>query len=90
MNVVYVPIDGFRTYEYASDGDVLIATINGVTDIFDFSEMANGVAEEFNTTLPVCPVIRAERINGKLTLFLRTWYWGVSNYKNRVEGEDTL
>ncbi|MDR5867923.1 hypothetical protein [Halomonas koreensis] len=90
MQVNYTPVDDFIVYDYTADGDVLTATVNGETDTFDFSDMPDGVATEFDTTLPRCPIQRAERVDGVLTVHLIAWYWGAANYENRLEGEATL
>mgnify|MGYP001384861043 CR=1 FL=1 len=90
MRVTYIPVDSFIEYNYAASGYVLTATINGETDTFDFTGMPDGVATEFDTTLPHCPVIRAERVDGVLTVHLIAWYWGAANYENRLEGEAEL
>ena len=90
MKVEYVAQDGFINYKYYAVGEVLTATVNGETDTFDFTDMSDGVATEFDTTLPRCPVIKAERIDGILTVHLLAWYWGAVNYENRLEGEATL
>ncbi|MCT8506128.1 hypothetical protein [Chromohalobacter moromii] len=90
MKIIYTPQDGFISFEYVAEGDLLTATVNGETDTFDFTDMPDGVATEFDTTLPRCPIIKAERSDGVLTVHLLAWYWGSANYKNRLEGEATL
>ncbi|MEQ5768171.1 hypothetical protein NFH98_11245 [Halomonas sp. H33-56] len=90
MKVKYFSQSGFINYQYSADGEEITATINGQTDTFDFSKMRNGTATQFETVLPYCPVIKAERVDGELTVHLITWYWGAANYENRLEGEAEL
>lgn len=67
-SVVY---DG-RIVEYSFDGEIITATFNGVTDIFDFTDMPNDVeipisntkgGLDIDTILPFIPIIYAKRTN---------------------------
>jgi hypothetical protein len=47
---------------YSFDGEVITATLNGMTDTFDFTDMPIGVMDgDAETTLPVSPIVSAER-----------------------------
>jgi hypothetical protein len=62
------------TYEFGND--VIIATIGDVTDIFDFSGLPDGIVDrisDIETTLPVNPIQRVERIDGVLYVTLLKW-----------------
>lgn len=39
-------------------------------DTFDFSSMPDGIAQEINTILPFNPILRAERVDGVLSVEL--------------------
>lgn len=52
--------------EYEFQGEKIIAKIDGLEDEFDFSAMPDGVAEHIETTLPVNPILEANRENGIL------------------------
>ena len=61
--------------EYIFKGETITATLNGVTDIFDFSTLQEGdeVARneetgelEIETCLPILPILDARRENGQI------------------------
>lgn len=73
MKVLFSPMFSDRSKsEYEFNGEKIIATINGVTDEFDFSSFPDGEAdtENIQTTLPVQPIISAKRENGELYVIL--------------------
>jgi hypothetical protein len=55
---------------YTFSGEVVTATIDGASDVFDFTSMADGIAVDIQTNLPVNPIINAERTNGILSVEL--------------------
>lgn len=68
MHIKYSPqrIDGQLAYEF--DGEVIMVTLNGQTDTFDFSAFPNGEArvELIETVLPENPIKAAKRVDGEL------------------------
>jgi hypothetical protein len=46
---------------YSFQGDVLTITLEGITDIFDFTDMPIGIMDSVETDLPMNPILRAER-----------------------------
>lgn len=74
MRAILTPQRSDRRAEYSAAGDVLTVAMGDQTDTFDFSDMPDGRATEFESTLPVCPVISAERVAGALTVKLLHWY----------------
>jgi hypothetical protein len=77
MRVLYtLQINDRDTLEYTFNGSVITATLNGATDVFDFTGMPDGKATvhgrnpEIVSTLPICPVIEAEVENGVLSVQL--------------------
>lgn len=59
--------------KYTYKGDVITATINDVTDTFDFTPFPDGKIEDVSTiqtTLVPLPIISAERVDGILKVEL--------------------
>ncbi len=63
--------------EYIFKGETITATLNGVTDTFDFSSLQEGdeVARneetgqlEIETCLPILPILEAKRENGQVVV----------------------
>lgn len=58
---------------YSFSGEIITATINDITDVFDFTTFPNGKIEDMSsveTTLDFMPIISAERENGVLKIEL--------------------
>ena len=61
---------------YGVSENVITATINSVTDTFDFRDIPNGKLQLYDeegnslieTELPEVPIIQAEKVNGELTV----------------------
>jgi len=70
MRVISVPQRRDNIISYAFSGEVVVATVDGVTDTFDFTNLPDGEATEILSHLDPCPVLGAERVNGELTLTL--------------------
>ena len=77
MEISYVEIVSNakqNRFIYEFEGEKVIATLVSIdgesTDVFDFSGMPDGVLDEIETHLDVCPVITARRDNGVLHLEL--------------------
>lgn len=77
MQILYVPQFNFNdTITYEFDGNKITATINGESDVFDFTGMMDGTAQSWGrepnitSSLPVCPIIDAIITNGVLSVRL--------------------
>jgi len=70
MHVKYLPQRTDTTVTYTFDGDRITATLDGVSDVFDFSALPDGEAAEIISTLDPCPVLSAKRVNGELQVAL--------------------
>lgn len=55
---------------YVFDGNRITATMDGVTDSFDFSKMSKIDLHQIKTTLPLNPIAQAERVDGELYVTL--------------------
>ncbi len=66
MKILLSPQRSNRKIKYKFEGEKVIATIDNVTDIFDFSTMPDGIMYEVGTTLDMNPIISAKRADGIL------------------------
>ncbi len=73
--------DDKLTYEFT--GETIKATLNGITDTFDFSSLNEGdeVARneetgqlEIETILPLLPILDAKRENGQVIVTVLTYH----------------
>ena len=76
MRVLFSPqvpaVEG-QQIRYTFDNDVIVVEIDGQTDVFDFSEMPDGMATNIETTLPINPILSARRVGGVLEVVLLNW-----------------
>ena len=71
MKVRFSPQVNQNRIEYTFGNDVITATLNDVTETFDFSEMPNGIAESIKSEVfEFDPVLSAKKENGILYLKL--------------------
>jgi hypothetical protein len=71
VRVRYSPQFSIRRIDYEISGEVVTATLDtGEVDVFDFSALPDGRAEEVSTSLPIQPIVSAERVAGVLQLEL--------------------
>ena len=75
MIVHFSPQRNDDKLEYIFKGETITATLNGITDTFDFSSLQEGdeVARneetgelEIETCLPILPILDARRENGQI------------------------
>lgn len=61
-----------KRFIFSISGESITATFDGVTDIFDFTDMPDGAVDSsmIDTVLEYSPIIRAERIDGLLSIEL--------------------
>jgi len=86
IKVYFSPQRADNQIEYSFCGETVTARIGNVEDVFDFSTLPDGelnIEESIETTLPVCPVISAKRINGILHLELLNWIGKDAPYESR-------
>ena len=72
MLVRWSPQRNDRSLTYEFDGETITATLDGQTDVFDFSSLPDGELDvsALETTLDICPIISARRVNGQLEVTL--------------------
>lgn len=66
MQVLFSPIRSDKKMEYEFQDEKVIAMIDGQSETFDFSDFPDGKAENIETSLPINPIISAERKEGIL------------------------
>ena len=72
MLVHYSPQRGDRSLSYKFSGETITATLDGESDTFDFSGLPDGELDvsALETTLDICPVLAARRVDGQLEVTL--------------------
>ena len=71
MKVFFSPQFSERVLKYEFNNDVVTVTLNGVTEVFDFTGMPNGVADSIESeAFNFNPVISAKKENNILYLKL--------------------
>lgn len=66
MKILLSPQRNDKKIEYQFEGENITATIDNITDTFDFSTMPDGIMDEVETTLDVNPIVSAKRVEGEL------------------------
>ncbi len=66
MKIYLSPQKSNREIIYEFEDEKIIATIDNVTDTFDFSTMPDGIMHEVETILDVNPIVSAKRVEGEL------------------------
>ena len=71
MRILYIPqTNPGRKINYQFTNETITATFEGVTDVFDFSLMPDGEANQIETALSINPIINAVKENGSLSIEL--------------------
>lgn len=62
INLITIPQRADIKAVYAINGDILTVSINGFTEVFDFTGLGEGVAEQIAIeSLPLNPILSAEK-----------------------------
>jgi hypothetical protein len=90
MKVLYSPqLNEADTLTYEFMDEKIIANLNGEIDTFDFTDFPDGEVsvggreESVTTTLPICPLIRATKENGVLSVTLLNFISKDASYEER-------
>ena len=86
IKVFFSPQRADNQIEYSFCGEAVTARIGEAENTFDFSALPDGelnIEESIETTLPVCPIISAKRIDGILHLELLNWLGPDAPYESR-------
>jgi len=93
MRVKYSPVRSDRALSYDfPEPDVIVATLDGVTDLFDFSGLPDGELDvsALETTLDICPVLAARRVNGQLEVTLLRFHGPDAPYEERFPDPEVI
>jgi len=92
MIVHFSPQRADKIIEYAFKGETITATLDGITDTFDFSFLQEGdeVARneetgqlEIETCLPILPILDAKRENGEVIVTVLQYHGKDAPYEER-------
>ena len=85
INLIETPQRADIKAEYSVDGDVLTVKIGEIEEIFDFTGLEEGVAEEIIVEeLPVNPIVSAEKTEDTINIKVIRFYG--ANEKHLFEG----
>lgn len=91
INLIYTPQRADIKAEYIVNGDVLTVKIGKVSEVFDFTGLPEGRAEEIVAEhLPVNPVISAEKIEDVVNVIVIRFYGADEKHlfeKHLLEGD---
>lgn len=75
INLIYTPQRADIKAEYTVENDILTVTIGESTEIFDFTGLEEGIAEEIIVeVLPINPIISAEKIGDTINITAIRFY----------------
>lgn len=75
INLVYTPQRADITVEYIVDGDVLTVKMGEIEEVFDFTGLEEGQAEEIIAeALPINPIISAKKIGDTVNVEVIRFY----------------
>ena len=87
MKILFSPQVNEEKIIYDFEGEKITATFRGVTDVFDFSDMPNGIVEnpqeDIETSLEINPFSFVERLNGELKIELLNYIGSNATYEER-------
>lgn len=70
MQVLYSPVRSDEVVEYIFNGDILTILYNNEQEEYDFTNMPDGILEDFISSFPYKFLISAEKTDGVLYLTL--------------------
>ena len=75
INLIEIPQRSDLKVEYATEGDVLIVKIGEKEEVFDFTGLDEGIAEEIIVEeLPINPVVSAKKIGETINIEVVRFY----------------
>jgi len=92
MLVRWSPQRSDRSLSYEFSGEVITATLDGETDVFDFSSLPDGELDvsALETTLDICPVLAARRVDGQLEVTLLRFHGPNAPESERFPGSEVI
>ena len=75
INLIYTPQRAEIKAEYIVDNDVLTVKIDDVEEVFDFTGLEEGMAEEIIAeALPINPIVKVEKIGDTVNVTVIRFY----------------
>lgn len=75
INLIYTPQRADFKAEYIVNNDILTVKIEEIEEIFDFTGLEEGIAEEIIAEiLPINPIISAEKIGDTINIKVIRFY----------------
>ncbi|WFF40384.1 hypothetical protein EVC62_02090 [Salinicola endophyticus] len=75
MRLLLTPQRSELSAKYYADTALLTVEVGGDIDTFDFTDAPDGEFDGFaSDTLPLCPILRAEKSGDALTVWALGWY----------------
>ena len=75
INLIMTPQRSNYKAEYNVENDVLTVSIDDVSEIFDFTGLPEGIADEILVeTLPINPIVSAEKIGETINITTIQFY----------------
>ena len=75
INLIYTPQRAEFKAEYTINNDALSVEIGGKSEIFDFTGLADGMAEEIIAeVLPINPIVSIEKIGDTINITVIRFY----------------
>ena len=75
INLIETPQRADFKAEYIINNDILTVRIDNITEIFDFTGLEEGIAEEIIAEiLPINPIISAEKIGDTINIKVIRFY----------------
>lgn len=66
MKIKFSPQVHSEKIQYNFQGDSITATYQDQTEVFDFTDIPNGILTEVETNLPINPILSAKKEDGVL------------------------
>lgn len=75
INLTETPQRADIKAEYIVNNDILVVKINDITETFDFTGLAEGMAEEIIAeVLPINPILKVEKIGDTVNVTVIRFY----------------
>lgn len=75
INLIYTPQRADVKAEYIINNDILTVKMNDKIEIFDFTGLEEGIAEEIITdTLPINPIVSVEKVGNIFNITVIRFY----------------
>jgi len=75
INIIEIPQRSDNVITFKTNKNVLTVTLNGVEEVFDFTQFGEGIAEEIEIeNISLNPIIKAEKIGDIFNIEVLRFY----------------